>query len=102
MMKTAVRKTIEKAVVVDSLRQEAGRQMRMFLDGVILRDQLIGAIFTLSTLESRWMDTTDSKELGNVFQELERQSENGVPLERTLSTVKKILESKSETFGGCY
>ncbi|MCM3560614.1 hypothetical protein M4D57_18780 [Brevibacillus borstelensis] len=98
-----MRKTVERLGVIDSLYQEAGKQMRMFLDGEILRDQFVGAIKVLFSLEIRYADINKEKhELAGISFTLKEHVEKSEPLEKTLSYVRQTLDSKPEIFGGCY
>ncbi|NOU82793.1 hypothetical protein GC101_28415 [Paenibacillus sp. LMG 31459] len=87
-----MRKTVERAVVLSNIRDEAGRVMRSFLDGKILRNSLSGAINSLFMLEIQFSDIIKEKhELGEINYVIKTQIENGENLYSSLKYVRSIF-----------
>lgn len=94
-----MRKTVERAVVLSSIRDEAGRVMRSFLDGEILRNSFAGAIHSLFMLEIQFSDIVKEKhELGEINYVIKTQMENGENIYLTLEYIRAIFK-KTKVFG---
>lgn len=97
-----MRKTVERTVVLSSIRDEAGRVMRSFLAGEILRNSLAGAIHSLFMLEIQFSDIIKEKhELGEINYVIKTQMENEENIYLTLEYVRAIFK-KTKVFGELY
>lgn len=94
-----MRKTVERTLLLSSIRDEAGRVMRSFLDGEILRNSLAGAIHSLFMLEIQFSDIVKEKhELGEINYVIKTQMENEENIYLTLEYVRAIFK-KTKVFG---
>lgn len=94
-----MRKTVERAVILSSIRDVAGRVMRDFLNGEIPRISFAGSINSLFMLEIQFSDIVKEKhELGEINYIIKNQIKNEENLCSSLKYIKSILQ-KTNVFG---
>ncbi|MEK4003843.1 hypothetical protein [Paenibacillus sp. FSL H3-0333] len=94
-----MRKTVERAVILSSIRDEAGRVMRGFLNGEVHRNSFAGSINSLFMLEIQFLDIVNEKhELGEINYIIKNQIKNEEDLCCSLKYIKSIFQ-KTNVFG---